>query len=53
MSVPPLYQSTGGGPITGIAIDVDAFAPIGPTPYKYIRLTGGGSAEVDSIEVLP
>jgi hypothetical protein len=58
MSDPPLYRSS-AGPIAGIAIDVDnlnpALNPSLPPPgsYPYVRLTGGGGAEVDSIEVLP
>jgi hypothetical protein len=60
MSDPPLYRSS-AGPIAGIAIDVDnlnpalnpSLPPPGSYPYPYVRLTGGGGAEVDSIEVLP
>jgi hypothetical protein len=55
MSTPPLYGPP-AGIISGIAIDVDhypsgASLPVGV--YRYVRLIGGGSAEVDSIEVLP
>jgi hypothetical protein len=59
MTVPPLYQSTGGGPITGVAIDIDNPNPaLGLPPpngsiIRFVRLIGGGVAEVDSIEVLP
>ncbi|MBI1880017.1 MAG: hypothetical protein HYR94_17665 [Chloroflexi bacterium] len=56
LSIPPLYQSSAGGPISGIAIDIDApltvlGAPAGP--YPFIQIIGNNQAEVDSIEVLP
>jgi hypothetical protein len=56
MTNPPLYQSSAGGPITGIAIDVDNPTGGGILPagmYRYIRLHGDNQAEVDSIEILP
>jgi hypothetical protein len=55
MSTPPLYGPP-TGIITGIAIDVDRYPSGASLPvgvYRYVRLIGGGSAEVDSIQVLP
>jgi hypothetical protein len=57
MSEPPLYRSS-TGPITGIAIDVDApLSAAGVLPglssYPFVRITGSVQADVDSIEVLP
>ncbi|MEW5956084.1 MAG: Calx-beta domain-containing protein [Chloroflexota bacterium] len=54
MTTPPLYQSAAGGPITGVAIDIDApllaaGAPVGS--YRYVQITGFAETEVDSIEV--
>jgi hypothetical protein len=55
MTVPPLFQSPGGGPITGITIDVDnpPGGPLPPGQYQYIQVVGLGQTEVDSIEIFP
>jgi len=54
LTSPPLYRSTPDGIASGIAIDLDSLVPALPAgTYGYVRLNGGGLAEVDSIEVLP
>jgi hypothetical protein len=51
LTSPPLYRSTQYGIASGIAIDLDAV--VTPGTYGYVRVIGGGTAEVDSIEILP
>jgi len=55
LTSPPLYRSTPDGIASGIAMDLDSVVP--PGTYSYVRLNGippvTGTAEVDSIEVLP
>jgi hypothetical protein len=55
MIAPPLFQPS-VGPVSGIAIDVDAPLLLAGAPsgsYPYVRISGAPMAETDSIEVLP
>jgi hypothetical protein len=53
MTTPPLHQSSGGGAVTGIAIDLDARG-VPPGTYPYIRISCPSSStepsDVDSIQ---
>lgn len=51
LTMPPLYRPSAGAIASGFAIDIDAVAP--PGTYTHVQLVGAGTAEVDSIDVIP